>query len=325
MKYKLDDIDLNDVDIKDEYYRITTRFDIDDILPSIRHLGILNPPFLNKNKSVFSIVSGFRRLSALRNTGGKKFKARIIDPDEDALKVACLAIADNSFSRELNLVEISNAFNLLAECMDLNCSVTDKRLPEFFASINLPDDPGLINKIRRISHLPETVRNRIAENHICLSMALELDRIDHDAASFFAGLFKSLKTGLNKQREILTTVLEIAFREDIKIMDVLNEREFREIINNPDVDTSQKTGQIRHYLKTRRFPEITRAEESFKHHLNALKLHSGIKLVPPKSFEGQTFLLNLSFETLEELTERRNRLNEIIKNPLMKHILDKQF
>jgi len=319
MKYKSASIDLRDIDTDDTSLKITTRAGIDDILPSITDHGILNPPVLKKTKEKLKIVSGFRRISACFHAEKKEIEARIIESNIGVLETIKIAISDNSMQRPLNLVEESRALILLSGCID-----NEIKLAETSALLGLPDNISLINKIKRISYLPESVQSAVAEDFISLAMAVELNSIEAEAAIFFTRLFKDLKTGLNKQREILTTSLEIACREEIKVMDVLNDKCFIELINDPDTDRTQKSHSVRQYLKTRRFPEIIKAEKKFKSRLKALSLGKDIKLIPPKSFEGEYFSLNFNFKDLIELKKQGEILNGLTKNSIMNHILLKQ-
>jgi len=319
MRYKPAFIDLRDIDTEDTGLKITTRSSIDDILPSITDYGILNPPILKKTKEKLKIVSGFRRISACFHAEKKEIEARIIESNIGILETVKIAILDNSMQRSLNLVEESRALILLSGCTD-----NEMGLAETSALLGLPDNIPLINKIKRISCLPENVQSAIAEGFISLAMAIELDCIEAEAAIFFTRLFKDLKTGLNKQREILTTSLEIACREEIKVMDVLNDKCFIELINDPDTDRTQKSHSVRQYLKTRRFPEIIKAEKKFKSRLKTLNLGKDIKLIHPKSFEGEYFSLNFQFKDLIELKKQGEILNGLTQNSVMKHILLKQ-
>ncbi len=78
-------------------------------------------------------------------------------------------------------------------------------------------------------------------------MAIELGMLDCDVGIAFANLFDDLKLSLNKQREIITLIKEIAIRDDVSIMEVLQESDFLEILNDNDLDRSQKSQKIRFY------------------------------------------------------------------------------
>jgi hypothetical protein len=128
---------------------------------------------------------------------------------------------------------------------------------------------------------------------------------------------------LNKQKEILTLVKEISLREDIPIPKVIKTDRVQKILTNEDIDRNQKIRKIRIYLKQRRFPVITAAENKFENQLKKLKLGSGTKLIPPDNFEGTTYILKLFFKNLNELKDRQSSIDALIKNPSLRKILDR--
>ncbi len=95
MRHKPAFIDLRDIDTEDTGLKITTRSSIDDILPSITDLGILNPPIFKKTKEKLKIVSGFRRISACFHAEKKEVEARIIESNIGVLETVKIAILDN--------------------------------------------------------------------------------------------------------------------------------------------------------------------------------------------------------------------------------------
>jgi hypothetical protein len=130
-----------------------------------------------------------------------------------------------------------------------------------------------------------------------------------------------LKIGLNKQKEIVTRVKEIARRDGLSMQEVMEDKCFIEIITHRDLDRGQKSHKLRSYLRQRRYPRISEAEKNFEVHRKNLSLGNDIKLIPPKEFEATTYGLNLTFTNLEHLKTLQTRLNKIIQQPDLKKIL----
>ncbi len=300
----------------DDSYRITTNEDIDSLLVSIPVVGLIHPPLLREKEGAYIIVSGFRRVAACRRLGWPEMAARVVDSDTGELVCAQLAIADNALHRPLDLIELSRSINLLAGCFE-----DMKDLAESASKLGLPDNPSLINKIQRLCHLPLSVQQDILTGSVALSMALELDRLEPTVGVAFSTLFRTLKLGLNKQREIMTLVKEIARREDIPIGRLLTSSDLRDILDDKALDTTQKTRGIRAYLRGRRFPEIVSAQKTFEENVRELKIGEGTQLIPPRDFEGRTYALKMQFEDLEELKARSTGLENIIQHPKLGTIL----
>lgn len=309
-------IDLASIDLEDNTFRITTDVRIENLILSIKSVGLLNPPIVKKKTSGFQIISGFRRISAYISLGMAEIPARIVGSDTKTLDCVKFAITENSLQRTLNLIEQSRSFYMLSGFYKDNDHVAGAASP-----LGLPDNPSIINKIKKICKLPRDIQNGILSNTISLAMALELEMLEKDEGCAFAILFEKLKLSLNKQREIITNIKEIAIIENISIINLLTKSHLREIVDDKDLDRNKKINKIRLYLKQRRFPEITKAEKEIEIKIKKLKLGSNIKLIPPKNLESSTYSLNLQFASLEQLRENKTTLEKIIQNPILKDIL----
>jgi len=316
MNFREDFVYRSSIDLEDNTFRITTDTCIEDLILSIKSVGLLNPPILIKKTSGFQIISGFRRISACLSLGMAEIPARIVDSDRKKLECVKFAITENSLQRTLNLVEQSRSFYMLSGFYKDN-----DHLAKAASVLGLPNNPSIINKIKKICKLPRDIQNGVLSNTISLSMALELEMLEKDEGAAFAIFFDNLKLSLNKQREIITHIKEIAIIENISIINLLTKSHLREITDDKDLDRSQKINKIRLYLKQRRFPEITKAEKELEIKIKKLKLGSNMKLISPKNFEASTYSINLQFASIEQLQENKIALEKIIKNPILKDIL----
>ena len=316
MNFKIKTVPLSSIDSEDNTYRVTTKTKLDDLINSINKVGLINPPLLIAKGSAFIIICGFCRIEACRCLGWAGLEAKILDSDTSRLQCARIAIADNTMQRQLNLIEESKALSMLSGFYKDFISFSKAA-----SELGLPENPALIKKIKNICRLPLSIQDCILSKTIPLSIAVELGMLEQDVAILLANIFHEFKLSLNKQKEIITLIKEIAFRENISIMEALGKCDFPDILNREDIDRTQKTQKIRDYLKQRRFPEITKAKREFENNVKQLKLGIGIKLIPPTDFEGSTYMLNLRFNSIKELQERAVKLNNILKNPVLEKIL----
>ena len=138
----------------------------------------------------------------------------------------------------------------------------------------------------------------------------------------FLKLFNTLNLSLNKQREILTMVKEIAMREDKTVRQVIDESHLKRILMDENLDKNQKIHNIRIYLKQRRFPTIVNTEKSYEKYHQKLNLERGFKLIPPTNFESPTYTLQLSFNNTTQLKGLKTAFDALVKNPYLKNIVD---
>jgi hypothetical protein len=308
-------IPLADIDPRDECFRITTRRDSEDLHLSIGRLGLLVAPLVLPGASGFTIVSGFRRIAACQGLGWDSIRARVLQkasPYECTLK----AIAANSLERQLNLIEISRALRLLDRY-----APDGQAAPEDTAALGLPTHAGVAARLKTLCRLPTEVQDAVLEEAVSFAMACEIGRMEEGLAVVFARLFRQLKTSLNKQREIVTLVAEIARREGTDSGHVLAEDRLSRMLDAQDLDRNQKTQRIRKLLRQRRFPALVAAEDNFHSLRQRLTLGENLQLAPPRDLEGTSFTLTLNFESLEEVGRLRVKLDELVNHPDFKTLL----
>ncbi len=315
--HEIEKVAISDIDLEDKTYRITTKRSLSDLNDSITQVGLISPPILKHVNSKYIIIGGFRRVAAFRNLGLSLIKARIIDLGADEIEYVKIAIADNSMQRPLNLIEQSRSIKMLWPYKDtINIAKTASML-------GLPEGEPYIKKIRKLCDFIPMIQRCIIEGSISMPVALELGRLKRDDCAIFSKLFNDLKLGTNKQREILTLVKEISLREDVPIVKIIEQERLGAILDNEEIERNQKVSEIIQYLKNRRFPALTKAENEFGKHLKRLRLNNNVKLIPPNSFEGDTFSLNIRFKNLKDLEDRKTDFDKVVKSSSIRKILQR--
>jgi ParB family chromosome partitioning protein len=77
------EIEIDDI-IKDQEFRYRANLNIDDLVDSIRKDGQLVPIMVRRRDGKFQLISGFRRIAALRELGRNKVQAKILGDVSDA-------------------------------------------------------------------------------------------------------------------------------------------------------------------------------------------------------------------------------------------------
>ena len=313
MRFNEQSLPLESLQFEDTVYRITTSDAIDKLKDSIAALGVLDPPIVRKRTGGYQIVAGFRRIDVCRLLGRSDIRARVLPEDIDNSTCVRLAIADNSLQRPLNLIETARALNLLA-----GVAADEMDLSRQAAGLALPDNPSLMRKIMLLTTLPTGLQNRLAAGELALAMALELKRLDSATAESLGCLFADLKLGLNRQREILSLMSEIARREGITLAELLTEPSLRNLLSAPDLERSQKAGQLRSMLRQRRYPVMSAATARFQDLVRDLNLGPGVELIPPGNFEGTTYTLTITFDRLDQLRDRSLQIENLLRSQTLK-------
>jgi len=318
MNFNEQSLSLESLHLRDTHYRITTSDEIDKLRNSIAALGVLNPPILRQKAGGYRIVAGFRRIDACRLLGRRNIRARVLPTDIDDSTSVWLAIADNSLQRPLNLIETARALNLLA-----GVAADEMELSRQAAVLALPDNPSLMRKIMSLTTLPAGLQNRLAAGELAMAMALELKRLDSVTAESLGRLFADLKLGLNRQRELLSLLTEIARREEMTVSELLTDPAFRNLMSAPDLERSQKAGRLRSLLRRRRYPVMSAAMAGFQDLVRHLNLGPGVQLVPPGNFEGTTYTLAITFDRFDQLRDRSLQIENLLRSQTLKAFFEK--
>jgi len=314
MHYRV--IPLAEVDQTDETYRITTRGEIEGLKTSIASDGLISPPVLVKKQQRFIIVSGFRRCAACRQLDWRDIPAALLEPDPGPLACLRLAIAANALQRELNLIETARCLEKLAACLKDRQQVTAAA-----QDFGLPANPGMIDKLIGLCRLPALLQEAVLDGTLAFAAAVELGKLNVGDAIIFCKMFQQLRPSLNKQREIITAVREIARRENTDIEKILQDAQIRAILDDDRRERGRKVRDIRSLLYGRRYPAVSKVRRRFAEYVKDLGLAPGIQLTAPPNFEATTYTLQLSFDNLEELKSFHRSLERIIDHPSMKRII----
>ena len=124
-----------------------------------------------------------------------------------------------------------------------------------------------------------------------------------------------LGMGLNRQREFVTLVREIAAGSARTPGSVLDDPKIREVLDGPEPDRNRRAAGLRRVLYAMRFPHLARAEADFRDKVRALRLPPRVRWTPPPYFEGRDHELKLRFKDKKELIEIKEVIDRIISDP----------
>lgn len=321
MKTTFDSVDLCHIDLSDTTFKITTNICSDNLIDSIRNVGLISPPTLaRKSGGGYTVVCGFRRIAACDFLGWRRIDARILQVPENGLNRLLLAVADNIHTRPLNIIEQAAAVSKLGAYFD-----DDIALSREAGRVGLCVNPGLIKKLKKINTVPLALKEKIAADVISLTIGLALSKLESAAIKAFVQVIEDLKLTLSHQKEMIQLVKEISRIKEMPIADMIDEVIVGQITSDPELDRNQKIKKMRHTLKQMRYPEIVCFEKNYFHHLQHLQLPESVHLVPPADFEGNNYAMQLNFQDLAQFKTIVAALNLLQDHPDFAKILDKNF
>ena len=306
MDYSVHRVPLSQIDTSDQTFRITTNSDFTDITPSIRQMGLLQPPMLVPEGKGFAVVYGFRRIAACQTLSIADIPARIDNGHLSGLEHAQMAIADNTFQRPLNIVEQSRALALIQRF-----APEDADWRAAARLVGLPDSRAALQRLLPIADMPESLQMAIVSGSIALPVAISITKLQPDDGHVLSALLQRINTGLNNQRELIELIVETSIIKEMTVSRLLELSDIVSIFEQDDTPMPQQVQRLRQVLKKMRYPELNRAEDDFHRAYKGLNINPAIQLHPPRFFEGQTFRLNLSVRSRQELKQLLADLEKI--------------
>ncbi len=311
-------ISVSEIDTRDDTCRLSLRTDPDPLVASIRAVGLINPPILRQRDDFkYQIVCGFRRVMACKALGWPEIKARILKGNPSELDTLKLAILDNRSHRKLNVVEQARGIQKLSLHLP-----SRNRLRMLSSLLGFPQNQKVFKKIDALSRLPEVIQAGVIDEIVSFEAAVDLSGLSYEEALSFFELFRVLKLSQNKQREVITLVQEIAIRENLKPVEVLQSKEVGAILDRAELNRNEKGAKVRACMKRRRFPTLAKTEERYSKELKALKLNEHIHMTAPTFFEGGPHTLRMTFKSTKDFDERCKTLDAIAKNPALRRLLE---
>ena len=279
-------------------------FDNSALRRSISHVGIINKPYIYKdNKGVIEVVTGYRRILALKELNIKEIKCfDLTDSGMSSFDMLKFAIYDNLFIREYNVVEKSLIINRLISLVKDNNSIN-----EIIFLINISyKDYGLILKIK---DLDKSIKKSIALNSLNLKTLEQLVNLDMDSQIICNSWISKLNLSFNQQIQFIDLIIDISRIEKKPISKLLDDEYYRGLFADQKKNTPQKAKEIIDSLRQRRNPDYSKYKHIFETRVRKLQLPKNIKISHPRYFESEFYHVEIEFKDGNELL---NSLNELV-------------
>jgi len=148
----------------------------------------------------------------------------------------------------------------------------------------------------------------------------EIENLPAEENKIIKQFFTKLQPTYSLQKELLTYLLDIKARDEISITELV--KMVNNTINNPTLTREQKLTIVRNFLRKRRFPLLTKAEEIFNKKIKNLNLPSKCKIIPPIYWEGDEYEIKFYFKNNKEFIQKLERLLKISQMDIWQQLID---
>ncbi len=307
------------IDVADQRFSLAPQMDASLLIPSIREAGLINPPILQKKKTGYRIVTGFKRVRALQMLKVKEVDAFVVKAAESDLDMFLLAVRDKLSTRRLDAIELSLFIHKLQHEFGVDRENIIKR---YLPLAGYGRNPRVCELYGRLHELPDEWRQTVREEQTPVDVANDmLDRPEKERTIFFS-LFHSLRLGKNRQREFVLLLSDVARSAEKSVAGIFESEPVQQIINDEKQTPSQKADRLKGWLMRRRYPRYAQAEAAFAELIKNRKLPDGLAIQPPPFFEGERFSAAFSFSTQEEFQKHLAALQRLMDDGVIQKIID---
>lgn len=261
ISYRLKEIPIKQINVwKEAQARKLNRENISELAKSIKNEGLLNPPLVQKEgKNTYLLMSGQRRLAALKRLGAKKIPVHVLTKKTsyDLENAKAASVVENIHRNDMDHKEIADACKFLTEQMGKSAAAKSmgmslQTLNKYLGFAGVPDK--LKNLVPKIISRDEMTRLYVIVSNIpkAENIANKISRLD-------SGLRKKYLTALSQSpksshAKILKRAKSMRVKQNISFkLSKTNAKKLLSASNKNDMTPDEYAGKIiSDYLKKKK-------------------------------------------------------------------------
>jgi hypothetical protein len=278
----LEEIPLDQVD-DDDMYRISDELDSAPLEASLRETGQLNPALLVATGDArFRIVTGYRRVAALRRIGIRRLLGRRLPAGAESITLFRTAVWDNLAHRQLTPLENARILTTLEQvCRVPREAVVTAWLPV----LGLPAHRNVLHSYLALHQLAPGLKTLLRQGRITTQSAERLSAMPHHSQERVARVLTRVQLSASLQRKALELVGEIAAMDHCSLAGVLERPDILGCAEDPNLSAFQRGERMYQRLYELRNPRLSRARARFASNKERLGLPGDVRVLPDAHFE----------------------------------------
>lgn len=287
-------------------YTMSYGFNLDVLCESIRKVGLIHPPLVARNEEgSFDVVSGFRRILALKALGERNAFCRdvtavLVSPLERLLA----AFYENLATRKFNDMEKAVILHKLQGHVG-----TEELLATFMPLLSLPSHEGTLKFYLKLLTLEESIQNAVAVEEISIKVAKALVEMEERVRQALFHWISVLKLNLNQQMKFIEYIEDIRMRDGVTAPEMFSDEVFLKVLENPRLNNPQKSKAMLETLRVRRFPRLAQAQQAIETAVSTVSMPPGASIHYDPYLEDPYYHLEIKFKHGKELRNAIDKLH----------------
>jgi ParB/RepB/Spo0J family partition protein len=300
---------VSQINVADDSFRITFAPRLDELKRSIRTVGLVQPVLVrHTTEGTYQIVAGYKRTLVMKELNRQSIPCLVSEPgDMSPTQAFMMNLHDNAVTRQLNVIEKSNALIKLQQFYSMN----ERDLVKQFLPL-MGEDPSykILHQLLSLNQLNEPIKHHIVMSDLALSSAARIAEFSPSTQQALLGVLAHIRPSTSKLNELLTLIREIAARDGLTVEDILQRYQLLQVVADTATPATAKMAALKQALRGVKLPQLNERQKKLASLIQGLELPDAAKLVADPYFENQTFKLEYQFKQPEELNELISRIQD---------------
>ena len=302
-------IPLEQIDLLDETFSVNYMPDLQRLRSSIKEVGMIQPVLLRERGRGYQIVSGFRRISVMKELGNSEMESRVVGEKEmDEFQLFSLSLQENLTTRGFNAVEKAIGLEKLIHRFQI---LPEKVIKTFLPIFSLEPDEKILNTYLSLARMEDEIKRYVLKEEVSRTNIRRIGSLTPDDRMALLSFISQLKLGENRLREIFTLLEEISRRNQRTVREIVERPEIQAILSQKELTPSQRTELVKKVLTALRYPKMEQMEKAFEKRRRDLTLPSNLSIYHPSFFEGRGLRVEFHIETMEEYQAILSTLSQL--------------
>lgn len=304
---KTENLSIDNIDLKDERFRISYYASFDKLILSLTKIGLVNPLVITLRDRRYILVSGWKRIQACLKLSLSTVPVTIIDESDD-LKVFMMAFYENFALREFSIMEKAEVLSKMKGFGEEEMILINHYLP----LLGIPPSLQYLESYLTYSQFEPELKRALQEREMTYASLQHLAEFIPRERKILLPLLSPL--GRNKRKEILEDLQEISRRDDLDVEDILALKEIKNVIDSEKLSPLQKADKIRILLRRKRYPTFFEYKDAFDSHLRKMRWPKDLSINHSPYFEDEGISVNFEFTDKDDFVKKLSKLQEMASN-----------
>jgi ParB/RepB/Spo0J family partition protein len=300
MKIKLSEITeipLTDINTDDRLTDFSMDGCPEKLTDSVKVIGIRHPISVCPSGNRYAIVSGHKRFQAAPRSGLISIPAFIIPEIDDAERLI-INLNENFGQRQYSDIEKGSILNKLKDA-----KISDETIiEEYMPLLELERSKKIFQDLSSVKTLSQGLKKLLHRSRVPVKTFSTFYKWDEESKVEAEIIFARLKPGVNKWRELLEYLDEIATRENTTPQELLCQNDIQKILETTGLTPPQQYDRIHQHLHNLRYPVLSEMKKQVARALDEMELDDKTRLKFQETFESDELKLELKFRSEKELS-----------------------